>query len=79
MSLTSTSVRSSLNEQLSRLHGKHNAELELLEDIKQFSRQRSVMEKQYSEVSLVYAGGGGGGREGVETLSERREVGMGRV
>ena len=51
-SQTSMSMRGSLNEQLARLQGKHNAELELIEDMRQFSRQRSIMEKQYSDVSL---------------------------
>jgi len=45
-----TSVRGSLNEQLSWLQGKHNAEVELLEDLRHFSRQRAAIEKQYSEV-----------------------------
>ena len=47
-----TSVRGSLNEQLSWLQGKHNAEVELLEDLRHFSRQRVAIEKQYSEVRL---------------------------
>lgn len=46
-----TSTRSKLNEQLSKLQSKHNAEVELLEDLKQFTRQRSALEKNYSEVS----------------------------
>ena len=40
-----------MNDRLNKLQTKHNAEVELLEDLKQFSRQRSVLEKQYSEVS----------------------------
>ena len=47
------STRSRLNEQLNKLQAKHNAEVDLLEDLKQFTRQRSILEKQYSEVSLV--------------------------
>lgn len=46
---SSTSIRSRLNDQLNKLQTKHNAEIELLEDLKLFSRQRSVLEKQYSE------------------------------
>ncbi|XP_064404810.1 F-BAR and double SH3 domains protein 2-like [Halichondria panicea] len=45
----STSVRSRLNEQLSRLQVKHNAEVELMEDIKTFTKQRSLLDKQYAE------------------------------
>lgn len=49
-STNSTSVRSRLNEQLSKLQLKHNAEVELMEDIKTFTKHRSVLDKQYAEV-----------------------------
>ncbi len=53
MAQLSTSVRSALNEQLAWLQGKHNAEVDLLEDLRHFARQRSAMEKQYAEVSKI--------------------------
>ncbi len=40
-----------MNDRLSKIQAKHNAEVDLLEDLKQFARHRSVLEKQYSEVS----------------------------
>lgn len=40
-----------MNDRLSKLQAKHNAEVELLEDLKLFTRQRSLLEKQYAEVS----------------------------
>ena len=46
----STSVRSRLNDQLTKLQVKHSAEVDLLEDIKTFTKQRSLLEKQYAEV-----------------------------
>ena len=48
---SSTSVRGKLNEQLAKLHVKHNAEVEFLEDFKSFAKQRSVIEKDYAQVS----------------------------
>ena len=43
-------MRGKVNDQLSKLQAKHNAEVELLEDLKLFTRQRSALEKQYAEV-----------------------------
>ena len=46
----SISIRSKLNEQLNKLQSKHSAEIELLEDIKNFTRQRAEIEKQCATV-----------------------------
>lgn len=51
---SSTSIRTKLNDQLNKLQTKHNAEVELLEELKLFARQRSTLEKQYSEVSVLH-------------------------
>ena len=47
----SLSIRSKLNEQLNRLQSKHSAEIDLLEDIKNFMKQRAEIEKQCATVS----------------------------
>lgn len=44
-----SSVRSALNEQLGRIQMKHAAEIELLEDFRNFLKQRSQIEKEYSQ------------------------------
>jgi phage-related protein len=44
-------VRGALNEQLSRIQLKHVAELELMEEIKSFLKQRAQIERDYSQVS----------------------------
>lgn len=43
------SLRSSLADQLTSLQKKHGAEMEMLEDIKNFLKQRSELEKSYSQ------------------------------
>ncbi|KAL5013058.1 hypothetical protein ScPMuIL_011609 [Solemya velum] len=40
------------SEQLSKLQAKHQHECELLEDIRNFSRQRSIIEKEYAQSLL---------------------------
>jgi hypothetical protein len=42
-------VRGALNEQLSRIQLKHVAELELMEEIKSFLKQRAQIERDYSQ------------------------------
>ncbi|XP_060556810.1 F-BAR and double SH3 domains protein 2-like, partial [Ruditapes philippinarum] len=37
------------SEQLSKLQAKHQQEFDLLEDIRTFARQRSVLEKEYAQ------------------------------
>ncbi|XP_053400161.1 F-BAR and double SH3 domains protein 2-like isoform X6 [Mercenaria mercenaria] len=43
-------------EQLSKLQAKHQQECDLLEDIRTFSRQRSVLEKEYAQGLLKLTG-----------------------
>lgn len=50
----STSVRTRLNEQLAKLQAKHLSEVDVLDDIKSFTKQRSLLEKHYAEVRDTY-------------------------
>jgi hypothetical protein len=49
---SNASMRTNLNDKLSKLHIKHQAEMDFLEDMRIFSKQRSTIERDYSQSLL---------------------------
>ncbi|CAI8017127.1 F-BAR and double SH3 domains protein 2 [Geodia barretti] len=46
---SNASMRTNLNDKLTKLHVKHQAEIDFLEDMRSFSKQRSTIEREYSQ------------------------------